>query len=121
MKMKRIILLVFTPIIITSCQTAKLRQGNYISTCLIYGKPEAELIIGTNNYFRYNFAYGSENIEGNWKILDNTLILYSDKFTEERDTYYIIKYTNLDSLDKYLIRGKRLYVINKEGVQKYCY
>ncbi|GAB4347145.1 MAG: hypothetical protein OHK0038_27160 [Flammeovirgaceae bacterium] len=100
--------------------------GKYRDICVASGhKCRLEISLRNDSSFQYFFAYheiSDEEIKGKWKINKDTLILFSNKFLEKREELSpIVKNTNIDSLDKYLIRGKKLYAINKEGVKKYCY
>ena len=100
-------------------------SGRYISRCWIQTRTELFFDVKNDSTFQYFFAYheiSDEEIKGKWEINKDTLILFSPKFLEKRDTLSpIVKNTDLDSLDQYLIRGRKLYPINKIGVKKTCY
>jgi hypothetical protein len=115
-------LIIALPFLMYGCQSSKIKISNYNSTCWLHTQTDVILKIYENDIFEYSFAYSDEKIIGNWSVKDDTLILFSDKFLEKReDLSPIVKNTNFDGLDKYLIRGKKLYAINKEGVEKHCY
>lgn len=94
----------------------------YFSNCLLYGKPEVVLELNNDNTFSYNFRYAKDKISGKWKKIKDTLILESDSFNINHEGLHPkVKMSNIKSYDKYLIRNKKLYVINNEGKTKDCY
>jgi hypothetical protein len=120
--MRKFRFVVILTLLFVSCHSVKIQNSNYDSICWLQTKKSVTLKIDNNNSFQYFFAYSDEEIKGKWIIKKDTLILFSPKFLEKKEELSpIVKNTNLDSLDKYLIRGKKLYAINKEGVKKHCY
>lgn len=94
----------------------------YKSTCILYGESELFLTLEKDNTFIYKFRYNDEIINGYWSVNKDTLILKSDRFEQVLDSFTPkIKNSDIDKLDKYLIRGKKLFLINKDGYTKKCY
>lgn len=99
--------------------------GKYNSTCLLYGYPDLEVSINSNCTFIYKMPY-VEDIAGTWIARKDTLILYSDKFTndppsESAPAYKYNKYTDLEGKDAFIVKGRKLYPINQDGYTKGCY
>lgn len=94
----------------------------YFSDCLLYGKPEVVLELNNDSTFCYNFRYATDKVCGKWKKIKDTLILESDTFNINHEGLHpIVKMSNIKSFDKFLIKNKRLYIINNEGKAKDCY
>ncbi len=107
--------------LLLGCNTQKIHTI-YKSSCRLYDKNEIELLINSNTEFTYKFAYLDYDIKGNWKKNADTLILYSDKFTEKQEDFTPkIKNTDFIGLDKYLIKNGKLFAINKNGVSQSCF
>lgn len=100
--------------------------GTYKSTCVLYGYPDLIVSFNFDSTFIYQMPY-VKKITGSWVVKGDTLILYSDKFpvhppSESFPADEYNKYTNLyGKKDAYLVKGKKLYAINKEGLMKSCY
>ena len=122
--MRRVHLLVFV-LFCTSCNSMKI-LGTYNSTCILYGYPSLVVKFNSDSTFTYKMPY-VEEISGVWSVKNDTLLLHSDKFSnlppsEVKPADEYNKYTNLDGkIDAYLVKGNKLYTINKEGYTKNCY
>lgn len=118
--MKQNLIIIIALISFVGCKT--ISDGNYKSSCLLYGKTELKLKINNDGTFEYNFVYNEETVFGKWSIVGDTLILNSNQFLIERDSLSPkIKNTNIDNVDKYLIKRNKLVAINKSGLNKNCY
>lgn len=117
---KHIITLVIISSIHFSCNNSL--RNIYVSDCLLYGKPEVVLELNKDSTFCYTFRYAKDEVCGKWKKIKDTLILESDTFNINHEgLHLIVKMSNMKSFDKYLIKNKRLYIINNEGKTKDCY
>lgn len=94
--------------------------GNYKSICILYGKPMVVATFNPDGSFIYYLPFNYQ-ATGNWHLSGDTLVLHSEKFqTDTLAPSY--KYTNLKgNTDAYLVKGRKLYVINKTGWTKDCY
>jgi len=126
-KMRRISILSCILICASCCVMCSMKVvGTYKSTCVLYGYPDLVVTFNFDGTFVYKMRY-VEEIFGTWVIKRDTLILYSERFTDQppsesapADKYN--KYTDLEGKkDAYLVKGKKLYPINKEGHTKGCY
>ena len=109
-----------TLFLIVSCKPTV--YSLYKSKCYLYGESELILTLKEDKTFNYKFRYYDEIIYGNWLIKKDTLILKSDKFEQILDSFTPkIKNTDIDNLDIYLIRGKKLLIVNKDGETNNCY
>ncbi len=112
-----VIIIIFS---FVGCKTVS--DGNYNSSCMLYGKTELKLKINKDGTFAYNFLYNEETVYGKWTIKSDTLILNSSQFLAKRDSLSPkIKNTDIENTDKYLIKRNKLFVINKSGLSKNCY
>ena len=94
----------------------------YKSKCYLYGESELILTLREDKTFNYEFRYYDEVIKGNWLVKKDTLILKSDRFEQTLDSFNPkIKNSDIDKLDKYLIKGKKLFILNKDGETNKCY
>jgi hypothetical protein len=99
-----------------------IKPNTYFSTCTLYVKSEVSLKLNRDKSFIYNFRYYDQAIMGKWKVNSDTLILTSDFFNESMDSLSPkIKNSDEYGVDKYLIKGKKLFIINKAGRKKDCY
>ncbi|PAM95736.1 hypothetical protein B4N84_06470 [Flavobacterium sp. IR1] len=99
-----------------------IKTGVYFSTCRLYGKSQVTLELNLDKSFVYNFRYYDTAIIGKWKINSDTLILTSDFFYKSMDSLSPqIKNSDMYGVDKYLIIGNKLFIINKNGREKNCY
>ncbi len=104
--------------LLISCKTSL--QNSYKSNYMLYGKPSTILNLNDDNSFQYFFRYNQNEIKGDWKRIKDTLILTSDIFNIKNDTLLRpkVKESDFENVDKYLIKRKKLYLINKNGVDK---
>jgi len=103
-----------------SCNTIKL--GSYKSTCTQYHQAELILDLQANNLFSYRFANNPNLISGSWFVVNDTLILKSGHFKTLSDTLFpITKMTDFPNQDKYLIKDRKLFILNKEGKSNVCF
>ena len=100
--------------------------GIYKSSCVLHGFPDLIVNFNSDSTFIYTMPY-VEEIAGTWVVKRDTLILCSDKFSnqppsESLPAYKYNKYTDLEGKkDAYLVRRKKLSPINKEGHNQSCY
>ena len=104
--------------LLISCKTSL--QNSYKSNYMLYGKPSTILNLNDDNSFQYFFPYNQNEIKGNWERIKDTLILTSDLFNIKNDTLLRpkVKESDFNYVDKYLIKRKKLYLVNKNGVNK---
>lgn len=98
--------------------------GTFSSTCYVQMYPSVTLKLRHDKTFTYIFAYNEDNINGTWLVKKDTLILSSSSFSEEESSGLrpISKITSYSaSRDALLCRGKRLFLINKDGKSTECY
>lgn len=101
-------------------------EGTYKSSCVLYGSPDLIVNFKQGGNFVYKMPY-VEEIIGTWVVRRDTLILYSDEFSnqlpsESTPANKYNKYTDLEGKkDAYLVKGEKLYPINKAGHTKSCY
>lgn len=103
--------------------TGKL-PGTYESVCVINDNtPMLALHIRPDHVFSYRIAYVNDSIGGNWSVSKDTLILQSTYFKKQVEPLTPIrKYTDIPGdRDVYLIRGKRLYAVMRNGLRRNCY
>lgn len=93
-------------------------SGHYVSYCRNLGFPELTVTFYKNHTFLYKHAHSTDRILGEWEIKNDTLFLYSKIF--EIKTEFNGKYTEMENMDVYLIRGKYLYPYTKKGFTKDC-
>lgn len=125
-KIKKIFIIVNSFFLVfISCKATL--EKNYVSNCILYGKPEYELRIDESGDFRF-ISYMGDTVEGKWILTKNKLILKSDSFIKEelfdvvKDSILPnIKYTDFDGYEEYLIKNKKLFFISKNGVEKKCF
>jgi hypothetical protein len=120
--MKNILILLII-LLLTGCSAVKPIRvlGTYRSTCVLYTEPSLIATLNEDNSFVYNLPFG-EKATGTWKLNADTLVLYSDKFQTADQLAPTYKFTNLDGQkDAFLVKGSKLYLINKEGSTKGCY
>ncbi|WP_264538216.1 hypothetical protein [Flavobacterium sp. N1736] len=99
-----------------------IKTTTYFSTCRLYGKSEVTLKLNLDKSFIYNFRYNDKEIVGKWKMKSDTLILTSDIWSESIDSLSPkIKASDIYGVDKYLIKGNKLFIINKLGRSEDCY
>lgn len=99
-----------------------IKTNTYFSTCTLYGKSEVSLRLNLDKSFIYNFTYYDKAIIGKWKVNSDTLILTSEFFNESMDSLSPkIKNSDMNGVDKYLIKGNKLFIINKTGLKNDCY
>ena len=139
-------LVIFLVLLCGACHVVRPSRlvGTYGSRCVVYDCV-SDLIVQFNpdSTFVY-YMYLVDEIKGKWHICNDTVILYSNKFPppgrkfpdhldsvvlakilDSSDTTYLPvgeynKYTDLDNRDAFLIKGKKLYAINKLGMRKSC-
>jgi hypothetical protein len=130
--------LVVCLLLLSGCSVLKqnIAQQTFHSTCFLYGNPDLEVSFFEDHSFVYKMPYVDE-ITGSWEIRKDTVFLYSDKFVLEDPSLLVDflndipegfrspseynKYTNLEDYDAFLIRGRKLYPIMKEGITEPCY
>ncbi|URC11760.1 hypothetical protein [Flavobacterium sp. B183] len=99
-----------------------IKTNTYFSTCVLYGAPEVSLKLNLDKSFIYNFRYSDRAIIGKWKMNSDTLILTCDLWTESIDSLSPkIKTSDMYGVDKYLVKGSKLFIINRDGRSKNCY
>ncbi|MCW5922897.1 MAG: hypothetical protein KIS77_11170 [Saprospiraceae bacterium] len=104
------------------CVGNRLTSGMYISTCRINDLTAVKLQINKDSTFQYFLAYNDELVIGKWKVIKDTLFLTSSKFEERRESLRpVIKNTDQPLKDMYLIKEKKLKIINTHGVTNDCY
>ncbi|URC11674.1 hypothetical protein [Flavobacterium sp. B183] len=102
------------------CKSVK--PTTYSSSCMLYGTSEVSLKLNLNKSFIYNFKYADRAIIGKWKVKSDTLILTCDLWTESIDSLSPkIKTSDMYGVDKYLVKGSKLFIINRDGRSKNCY
>lgn len=95
--------------------------GTYKSTCVLYTEPKVVVTFNPDNSFVYNLPF-KEQATGSWYLNGDTLFLHSEKFQTTDQLAPSYKYTDLEGKkDAYVIKGEKLYAINKEGITKSCY
>ena len=100
-------------------------ESTFSSTCILYGSPDLVITLYSNGRFEYKMPY-VEDINGSWTQIKDTLVLTSERFSavnpsEAKPANIYNKYTDLEGdKDQFLIKGKKLYAINKNGVSKKC-
>jgi hypothetical protein len=95
--------------------------GTYKSTCVLYTEPSVIITFNEDKSFIYDLPLG-ERATGSWHLNADTLVLQSEKFQTTNQLAPTYKYTDLDGdMDAYLVKGNKLYPINKEGYTKSCY
>ena len=105
----------------TSCRTTKVHYGTYASTCFIQTETDLLLILNYDKTFQYKFAHSSNTIAGTWSAHRDTLIMMSNQFKKSDDVMLPkVKKSDFDEKDIYIIKGKTLYTINKNGISKDC-
>jgi hypothetical protein len=140
--MKKISIILATIIFLGGCIATKNRYifGNYKSSCYNLGFPELEAVFNIDSTFQYRYAHDTDFIFGRWKISNDTLFLHSEMFEKEiisLDSFVNLivdnpesedlpevfngKFTEIKNMDAYLIRGKRLYRLTKNGYTKDCH
>lgn len=105
------------------CSTIKPTKivGTYKSTCVLYTEPEVIATFNSDNSFIYNLPF-KEQATGKWFLNGDTLVLHSEKFQTKDPLAPSYKCTDLEgNRDAYLVKGKKLYPINKEGHTRKCY
>lgn len=110
-------------ILSAACSSVQNITGTYQNYCRLYNQPRHTLILRADKTFLYNFPYVEDKIEGSWAIDRDSLILKSDYFLKESEPNTPIrKYTDIpNGKDVYIVKGKRLYAVMKNGVEKTCY
>lgn len=98
----------------------------YQSRCQLYHMKELVLFLKEDSVFYYKRPFVYQEIKGRWHIAKDSLILTSDLFKSEHlskvdSTYPVVKYTNLENKDIFIIKKRILYPINKQGVDSICY
>lgn len=98
--------------------------GSYKSYCVLYGYPSLIAEFNIDSTFIYKKPYLDE-FSGTWTIKNDTLILYSNKFnTQLTDSSKLTpkyNYTDLEGRDAFLIRGRKLFSITKNGYSRDCF
>lgn len=109
-------------ILITGCNVKPL-SGLYESTCFAYHEHEVELQIDTPDIFSYKFLYVKDPVNGKWIQREDTLFLYSEKFSNENFSEFTpkLKNTNNKDVDKYIVKNGKLYILDSSGLKKNCY
>ncbi len=123
--MRKIICISILSLLLTNCKSSIKKV--YYSNCILYGKPEYKLIMKDSLNFEFISSF-NDSIKGRWKINKDTLILESNSFLKS-DLFDInkdsilknVKYTVYEKQEKYLIKKKRLFLINKNGIDENCY
>lgn len=121
------IIFCFTLVLI-SCSPLSNKQiaGKYISYCILYNQPSLQITLKKDSTFYYKRPLVNQEITGYWTTTKDTVFLKSEVF----ETSYVnsqselspkLKNTDLENRDAYLRKGKKLFAINKSGVDKECY
>ena len=119
-------------IVLASCTVNPSRiLGEYQSSCILHNKPDLLLKLNKDKTFEYQLAYLDEIITGNWRIIDNEIILESDYFLNEytekkfpdtpKELTPKYKYTEREEKDVYIFRRNKLMVMEKEGIKRGCH
>jgi hypothetical protein len=114
-------------------------SGKYVSVCKNLGFPELVVEFNEDHSFIYKHSHNPDLITGKWTIIKDTLFLSSKNFEAEISSIgglvdYVItnndstdvpcvyngQYTSAKDQDIYLIKGKKLYPMSKEGFSKNC-
>lgn len=111
-------LLIFI-VLLGSCQPKRF-VGTYVSACTAYHKSNLILICHADSSFEYKFLYNPDTILGRWAVKKDTLILFSDYFSLKNDYLWKLKNTDLEGVDEYLLKKKKLFIINSNGVEQKC-
>lgn len=123
-KMEKTILPYLFFFCLAGCTGFKKITGNYKSSCFLQLYPNVILNVNSDSTFEYRFAYLEEVIKGKWKVSNDTLFLYSERFQQinVNELSPRIKYTDLPGYDGYLIRKKKLYVLTPNKIMEdECY
>ena len=108
----------YSVLIILFCSScaAKINTNRYYEgICILYGRPEIYLEVLKNGNFTYRFRYAPKTISGRWKVHKDTLILESPSFSLEKSVMQMVKNTNIDGKDAYIIKGKKLYALDSNN------
>jgi len=119
--MKKYYMIVFS-FLIAGCGMTRTTRivGNYKSNTILYGEYEVVATFNPDGSFIYYLPFNYQ-ATGNWHLSGDTLVLHSEKFqTDTLAPSY--KCTDLEGkTDAYLVKGRKLYVINKTGWTKLVY
>lgn len=118
-------LIIFSVIFLSSCTIEKKIIGKkYTSICINGIYPNVILLLKKDKTFEYKFAYVEEKVSGNWYIQKDTLFIKSQMFTDivKSSMTPKIKVSNTDGFDSYLIKGRKLFIINdSNNLNKSCF
>lgn len=118
----KLYLTITTMLLLSNCSIFIRVNGDYNSTCVLHFERSVKLNIASNGQFEYKFAYNDEIIKGEWERVGDTLFLTSNRFFPSENFTPVTKNTNYSyKQDAYLIRNKKLYILDSLGVRKICY
>lgn len=124
--MKNIILITFILAAVTSCNAPKRLYPIYSSSCSYLGEYNPLLKIAFKaDSFTYRNNIGNL-YSGHFIRRKDSLYLYSVFFVKQAIEFEGIpaptnQYTDNDGFDIYLIKGRKLYPINRSGLKGPCY
>ncbi len=140
--MKKTLVFLTAILLLSGCSVTRNKEisGHYRSTCYNLGFPDLEAHFNKDGTFSYKHAHNPDIIFGKWKIENDTLFLFSEKFEIETTSIeevadYIIahpdstdvpsvsngQYTQMKGKDVYLIKDNKLYPMTENGHTKYCH
>jgi hypothetical protein len=102
---------------------ARQYTGIYYDSCTLYHQPSVSLTLNKNKEFTYKFLYNDIPVLGTWQQSHDTITLASRTFLiHPLPLSPINKYTDNDSVDRFLTAGKKLIPINKPGyIRNACF
>ncbi|MGD1842669.1 MAG: hypothetical protein ACFB0B_17500 [Thermonemataceae bacterium] len=120
--MKKVILYCLSLLFMAGCTGEKKIIGGYYSSCVLYERPDLVLIIEEDSTFYYEIPFVKEEVKGTWVLIKDSLILSSPAFEIKRERLTpMLKHTEAEKRDVYLVRKKKLFRKAKEGFSKSCY
>ena len=109
--------------LLTISGCAKSYNGVYYDSCTLHHRPSVSLWLNSDNKFLYNFIYSETPIKGTWRRSHDTITLSSKAFLLLKEELTPrIKYSEGDSVDRFLSVGKKLIpIVSSKGAAQGCY